>query len=169
MQFPSRRDSPIIAQQFTAGNGPQIPTKLVLSGLDCCQDKRHCEVLSALQEKRSAMGVIAKRIERELLRWPEVTALPHRFGGVEFRVGRRELGHLHGDRIADLPFPLKIREELVASRRASPHHALPDSGWVTYYIRGMEDVPAVIDLFRLNYERPTARRPSNPDIQEVGS
>jgi hypothetical protein len=31
-----------------------------------------------------------------------VTVAPHRFGGVEFRVGRRELGHLHGNRLADL-------------------------------------------------------------------
>jgi hypothetical protein len=36
--------------------------------------------------------------------WPEVDIGPHRFGGVEFRLGRRELGHLHGNRIADLPF-----------------------------------------------------------------
>jgi Family of unknown function (DUF5519) len=28
--------------------------------------------------------------------WDGVTTHDHRFGGIEFRVGRRELGHLHG-------------------------------------------------------------------------
>ena len=63
--------------------------------------------------------------------WPGVEAAPHRFGGIEFRLGRRELGHLHGDRIADLPFPRRVRDELIADGRARPHHVLPDSGWIT--------------------------------------
>ncbi len=29
--------------------------------------------------------------------WPGVTAHPHRFGGMEYRLGKRELGHIHGD------------------------------------------------------------------------
>ena len=92
----------------------------------------------------------AERIERVVSGWPGVTAHPHRFGGVEFRYGRRELGHLHGDRLADLPFPRRVRDELVASGRARPHHVLPDSGWVSVVIR---DVDAVVELFRLAYDR----------------
>jgi hypothetical protein len=46
----------------------------------------------------------AERITHVVASWPEVDIGPHRFGGVEFRLGRRELGHLHGNRIADLPF-----------------------------------------------------------------
>jgi hypothetical protein len=103
------------------------------------------------------MDTIAKMIEREILSWPGVEALPHRFGGVEFRVNNHEIGHLHGNRLADLPFPVRIREELVAAGRASPHHVLPDTGWVSYYIRGVEDIPAVLELFRLNYDRLTSR------------
>jgi hypothetical protein len=92
-------------------------------------------------------------IRAELLGWPGVTEAPHRFGGVEFRYRGRELGHLHGDRLADLPFPVRIRRELVAAGRASPHHVLPRSGWVSKSIEGPGDVPAVIDLFRLQYRR----------------
>jgi hypothetical protein len=99
------------------------------------------------------MKSIAKTIEQTLLTWPDVSAAPHRFGGIEFRVGRREIGHLHGNRLADLPFPVSIRKELVAAGRASPHHVLPDSGWVSVWIRGPGDVPTVIDLFRLNHDR----------------
>lgn len=96
---------------------------------------------------------IAERITREVLSWPGVTAEPHRFGGVEFRLNHREIGHLHGNRLADLPFPTKIRNELVAAGRARPHHVLPDSGWASFYIRGPDDAEAAIALFRLNYDR----------------
>ena len=99
---------------------------------------------------------VAARIEREVGSWPGVTVEPHRFGGVEFRVGRRELGHLHGDRLADLPFPTRIREQLVSEGKARRHHVRPESGWVSVYIRGLSDVDAVIELFRLNYDRPWA-------------
>src|ERR1700722_979009 len=95
---------------------------------------------------------ISTQIAREVAGWPGVTAAPHRFGGVEFRVGRRELGHLHGNRLADPPFPVRIRKELIAAGRAEPHHILPESGWVSVRIRGVEDVAAIIELFRLNYE-----------------
>ena len=94
-----------------------------------------------------------KLIEQAVASWPGVTVAPHRFGGVEFRVGRRELGHLHGNRLADLPFPVRVREQLVAAGRAGPHHVLPESGWVSVRLRRSEDVASVIELFRLNYER----------------
>ena len=97
---------------------------------------------------------IAARIEREVASWPGVTVEPHRFGGIEFKIGRRELGHLHGNRLADLPFPVTIREQLVSAGKAEPHHVLPDSGWVSFHIRSANDVATVIELFRLNYERP---------------
>jgi len=72
------------------------------------------------------MDGVRTMIERELRSWPGVTVHRHRFGGIEFRYGRKELGHLHGDDLADLPFPTRIGRELVAAGRASPHHVLPD-------------------------------------------
>lgn len=96
---------------------------------------------------------IQEQIVGEVSAWPGVTVLPHRFGGVEFRVGHRELGHLHGSRWADLPFPVRVRDELIAAGRAEPHHVLPKSGWITVRIHGAGDVADVIDLFRMNYDR----------------
>jgi len=93
-------------------------------------------------------------IAREVSSWPGVTTGRHRFGGTEFRCGRRELGHLHGSRLADLPFPLLVRDELVAAGRAETHHVHPESGWVSYFIQDDADVARVVALFRLNYERP---------------
>jgi hypothetical protein len=95
-----------------------------------------------------------EKIKKEILSWPNVSVEQHRFGGVEFRLNKREMGHIHGDRLADLPFPMKIRNDLVSSGRASPHHVMPQSGWVSYWIdKGEEDVAAIIGLFRLRYEQ----------------
>jgi Family of unknown function (DUF5519) len=86
--------------------------------------------------------------------WEGVTVGEHRFGGVEFRIGRRELGHLHST-IADLPFPRRIRDELIAAGKARPHHVLPNSGWITAPMRTTSEVTGVIELFRQNYDRAT--------------
>ena len=99
------------------------------------------------------MESIAQQIERELLGWPGVSLQPHRFGGVEFQVNNHEIGHLHGSHLADLPFPIKLRNELIAAGRAQPHHILPETGWVSFYIDSYTNVPALLELFRLNYER----------------
>ncbi|HEU5363666.1 MAG TPA: luciferase family protein [Gaiellaceae bacterium] len=99
------------------------------------------------------MEDIAGRIEREVGSWEGVTIGAHRFGGVEFRLGRRALGHLHGERWADLRFHQGVRDMLVDTGRAQPHHVLPHTGWVSKQIRSEDDIAAVIELFRLSYER----------------
>jgi hypothetical protein len=98
------------------------------------------------------MSSVREAVEREVSSWDGVEARPHRFGGVEFRVRGHEIGHLHGSQLADLPFPVRMRKELVAEGKAEPHHLFPQTGWVSYYPRGPEDAPAVVELFRLNYE-----------------
>ncbi|HEX2053977.1 MAG TPA: luciferase family protein [Actinomycetota bacterium] len=96
---------------------------------------------------------IHQAITERVASWPGVVASPHRFGGTEFHLGKVEIGHLHGERLADLPFPRRLRDELVAAGRAVPHHVLPQSGWVSRWINGPEDIDDVVALFRLNYER----------------
>jgi hypothetical protein len=63
------------------------------------------------------------------------------------------MGHMHGDRLADLPFPRDVGKKLIAEGKASPHHVLPQSGWISYYIKGIEDIPGTIELFQMQYER----------------
>ena len=93
-----------------------------------------------------------ERIYEAVTAWEEIAHAPHRFGGTEFRVGHREVGHVHGDRLVDIPFPLRVRDELVESRAAEPHHVLPKSGWVSVYLRNPSDVDRAIQLLRRSYE-----------------
>jgi hypothetical protein len=91
-------------------------------------------------------------IAGEVSRWKGVVASPHRFGGIEFRYGKRELGHIHGDHQADIVFPMEVRDRLVEEGKAEPHHILPHSGWITFRFRDDEDVWSAVELFRLSYE-----------------
>jgi predicted DNA-binding protein (MmcQ/YjbR family) len=79
-------------------------------------------------------------------------AHPHRFGGVEYRLGNREVGHLHGDYLLDIAFPKQVREELVSAALALPHHLLPQSGWVSFYLREEADVEHAVTLLARSYE-----------------
>ena len=101
---------------------------------------------------------ISEKIQAGVLAWDGTESRPHRFNGIEFRVNGHEIGHLHGDRLADLPFPRRVREELVSEGKAQTHHVLPQTGWVSYRIREEEDVEGALKLFRRNYERLTARK-----------
>ncbi len=87
-----------------------------------------------------------------VLGWPEVTAHPHRFGGTEFRLGKRELGHIHGDYLVDIPFPRKVRDEIVATGHAEPHHILPQSGWISFYLNETAAIERAIALFRQSFD-----------------
>lgn len=112
----------------------------------------------------------AKTIESEVGGWPGVTVEPHTRGvGLQFRYGRIELGHLHGDSLADLPFPRRVRDDLISAGRASVHPPLPDSGWVRREMESPEDVGEVVELFRINYERARDRQERRAREAEGGA
>src|ERR687890_1889058 len=108
-----------------------------------------------LPEEKGDMGTkITENIKEKILSWPGVTSNPYYFGGgIEFRVNKRDMGHIHGHKLADLPFPIEIRKDLIASGKALPHIIYPESMWVSYFIRSEEDASKIVDLFRLQYDR----------------
>jgi hypothetical protein len=91
-------------------------------------------------------------IEREVLRWPGVTSEPGRFGATSFRYGKREIGHIHRDQIADLPVTPQMREEILSQGRASPHRA-GVKGYISYPVYDQEDLSAVLEILGWNYDR----------------
>jgi luciferase-like monooxygenase len=99
-----------------------------------------------------------ERIIETITGWPGVTTGIGRFGETELYVEGRSIGHVHGDDQADIPYPRRIRDELVAAGRAEPHHIHPESTWITRYIRSDDEADEVVDLFRINYDRVRERR-----------
>jgi hypothetical protein len=100
----------------------------------------------------------AQRIVEEVTSWPGVTAAHGDRGEFSFKVGRREIGHLHGDRSAHFGFPKDVWQELFDQGRIVHHPVFP--GRVGPAARRMEndaDVADVIAMLRLNYDRVIAR------------
>jgi hypothetical protein len=96
----------------------------------------------------------SETITAEVTSWPGVEAGPGRRGEFSFRVGRREIGHLHGDRSAHFMFPKDVWAELLDSGRISHHPVFPaKQGPAARRIAGEDDVRDVIALMRLNYDR----------------
>jgi hypothetical protein len=100
----------------------------------------------------------SQQITEEVTSWPGVEAGPGRRGEFAFKLGRREIGHLHGDRAAHFSFPKQVWAELMEEGRIVPHPVFPDSqGPAARRIEDEADVRDVIELMRLNYDRAVAR------------
>ena len=100
----------------------------------------------------------SQSITEEVTSWPGVEAGPGSRGEFAFRVGRRELGHLHGDRAAHFSFPKQVWAELYDAGRVVHHPVFPGkAGPAARRIGDEADVRDVIALLRLNYDRVVAR------------
>ncbi|WP_373060300.1 luciferase family protein [Gemmatimonas sp.] len=96
---------------------------------------------------------LGERVAGIVKHWDGVEVRPYRFGGFELRVAHREIGHVHLGGVADLLMTVRMRRDLVAAGRAEPHRTQPHSGWISFRMRSEHDVPAAVNLFRLNYKR----------------
>ncbi len=94
----------------------------------------------------------SERIQATMLENGDVTAHPHRFGGTEYRLGKREIGHVHGEQMVDIPFPKPVRDEVIEKRLAEPHHLLPESGWISLYLQQESDAQIAIQLLSRSLE-----------------
>jgi hypothetical protein len=100
------------------------------------------------------------QITDEVTSWPGIEAGYGRRGEWAFRLGRREIGHLHGDRAAHFFFPKDVWRELHAAGRIVEHPVFPGRiGPAARRIETQADVADVIALLRLNYDRVSAGRP----------
>jgi hypothetical protein len=89
--------------------------------------------------------------------WDGIETDTGEYQETDFLLRGRTIGHIHSGHQADIPFPKRVRDELVAQGRTGPHHVLPDSGWTTLYIRSDADADTAIELLRINYDRITRR------------
>lgn len=146
----------------------RLPLLRHIPGLPCLFDTLLMGKTALLHRERL---LAMHRLETVILSWPGVTTRIHRFGGTEFTLnngqGRREIGHLHGNGLLDIPFSKALRDEAVQEGRALPHHIFPQSAWVSFFIRSEEDVPNAAALLRRNYERRRAPNSGLPDPADV--
>jgi Family of unknown function (DUF5519) len=100
----------------------------------------------------------SERITEVVSAWPGVKAGPGRRGEFAFKLGRREIGHLHGNHAAHFFFPPAIWAELSEEGRIGHHPVFPDrEGPAARRIEDGADIEDVIALMRINYEEARAR------------
>jgi hypothetical protein len=103
----------------------------------------------------------SRQITAEVTSWPGIEAGTGRRGEFAFRLGRREVGHLHGDHAAHFFFPKDVWAELYEQGRIVHHPVFPGRvGPAARRIEDDADVRDVIELMRLNYERLSRRATS---------
>ena len=106
----------------------------------------------------STTKTASQRITEEVTSWPGVQAGLGDRGEFAFKVGRREIGHLHGDHAAHFGFPKEVWHQLFEQGRIGYHPVFPGKpGFGARRIENDDDVRDVIELMRLNYERVIAR------------
>ena len=100
----------------------------------------------------------SQQITDEVMSWPGIESGYGTRGEFAFRLGRREIGHLHGDHAAHFSFPKPVWAELMEAGRIVPHPVFPTAqGPAARRIETQDDVLDVIALLRLNYDRQIAR------------
>ena len=100
----------------------------------------------------------SERITQEVTSWPGVEAGPGSRGEFAFKLGRREIGHLHGDRVMHTGFPKEVWKELFEQGRIDYHPVFPGKpGYAARAIENEDDVRDVIEMLRLNYDRAVER------------
>jgi hypothetical protein len=99
----------------------------------------------------------SERITAEVTSWPGVSSGTGERGEFGFRVGRREIGHLHGDRVLHIGFPKAVWHELHDAGRIDYHPVFPGKpGYASRALASDADVEDAIALIRLNYDRAVA-------------
>jgi hypothetical protein len=98
--------------------------------------------------------------------WPGVGVGPHRFGAVEFALGEREIGHVHGGRVVDIDFPKRVKDVLVAEGGTNDHR-FAGGGWTSFYVDSDADVERALGLLRLSYLYTALTLRRKPEGREV--
>ena len=109
-------------------------------------------------------GRISQTITDAVTSWPGVEVDDGELGELSFKVGRREIGHLHGEHVAHFSFPRTTWVTLIEQHRIVPHPVFPDKrGPAERRIATEADVVDVIELLRFNYDRVVARSETGPE------
>lgn len=91
-------------------------------------------------------------IENEVRSWRRTSVHVHKFGGIQFNLRDKEIGHIHGNGLLDILFSRSIKTQLLREGKVSDHHIFRNSGWVSFYIRTRQDRDAAIALLRQSYD-----------------
>ena len=88
-------------------------------------------------------------IEKAVTEMPGVWPGVHRLGGIGFFFRGKECSHIHGNGLLDCFVGRANRETLVLNGRASEHHVLPSSGWISFWVKDGGDISPALELIEI--------------------
>lgn len=92
-------------------------------------------------------------LDRAVRAWPGASWRPHPFGGREWTWQNREIGHLHGNGVLDIPLGKREKSQaLIAAKQAQEHHTHPGTGWISFSLASPADVAPALALLRARYD-----------------
>jgi hypothetical protein len=113
-----------------------------------------CLRLCTFIRNKKLVGMM-DQIENEVSAWKGVSVGIHKYGGIQFDVDGREIGHIHGNGLVDILYNRKLKAELIAAKRTEEHHAFLASGWTSFYIKSENDCREALALLELSYKMKT--------------
>jgi hypothetical protein len=102
---------------------------------------------------RHEVYLAVSKVDQTVSAWPGMKITLHKYGGFQFNINDKEIGHMHSNGVVDILFDLKTKNQLLQQYNLQDHHVFKDSGWVSYYIRKKEDAVEVIKLLRISFEK----------------
>jgi hypothetical protein len=93
-------------------------------------------------------------IENTVLSWNRTSMHLHKFGGTQFNFNNKEIGHIHGNGLLDVPFSKSIKEQVIieSNGRVKEHHIFKKSGWISLHIQNELDKKLAIQILMRSYE-----------------
>lgn len=83
--------------------------------------------------------------------WPSITTGKGRFNSTTFKVGQRDIGHVHRWGPVDISYPKPLRDQLIAEGRTGDHHVVPSSNATTFRVESTDDIEQALALLRFSY------------------
>ncbi|HEY0029517.1 MAG TPA: luciferase family protein [Bacteroidia bacterium] len=90
-------------------------------------------------------------IERTVLSWKGTSLKSHKYGGIQFDVNKKEIGHIHSNGLLDVLLKREVKEQLIKEGRVKDHHTFQKSGWTSFYIQNENDKKYAIELLEYSY------------------
>jgi predicted DNA-binding protein (MmcQ/YjbR family) len=104
-------------------------------------------------------------IEKKILTWPGTTATTHKYGGLQFNYGNKELGHIHSNGLLDMLLNRQLKQQLMQQNsRVQDHHILKKTGWLSFYMESYGDKEFVLELFEMAYKVHVDKTNNKPNI-----
>ena len=91
-------------------------------------------------------------IEAEVLSWQHTHISAHKYGGLQFNTNTTELGHIHGNGLLDILLNREQKFLLMKQYPVQDHHIFKNSGWISFWIKTVEDKQTAVAILRYVYD-----------------